>query len=200
VNQQRDFSGETVDILKQEKKLLKKIRRDEPPVIIPVNLDNIGEMSYKHDPHSTGEARLNLVIEEYLLDEVAQADMKSPLNIEIHFVETKDGDREMAERIIRNNFSRLVKNSLVAKRKEMKHWRFNFIIGLFFLAVCIFFSQVFKIFPNDGINQIMEESFSIIGWVALWEPASYFLYGWREGSETITSSIRLKNAEVSIVK
>lgn len=189
-----------MDFIKRERKLLNQIRKDEPPFIIPVYLDCLSEMSYKHDPHSTGEARLNLVIEEYLLDEVSQADVKSPLTIELHFAETKDGDREMAERILHNNFTRLLKNSLAAKRKEMKHWRFNLIIGLFFLTACMFLTQFFKLFPNDGVNKIMEESFSIIGWVALWDPTSYFLYGWREGSEAIASAIRLKNADVVIAK
>ena len=78
---------------------------------------------YKHDPHSREESRLNLVIEDYLFEEVEAAPLNAHLNIKIHFDNRKDGDLE---------------------------------------------------------------------------PATYFLYGWREGGARFNYAIRLKNANVSI--
>jgi hypothetical protein len=51
---------------------------------------------------------------------------------------------------------------------------------------------------STPLINFLKESFGIIGWVAIWEPVTYFLYGWREGGARINYAIRLKNAKVSI--
>ena len=187
-----------MDIIKEERKLLKKINNSGTPAVIPITLDNISELTYKHDPHAKDEMRLNLVIEDYLMEEVLQAPTGSPVVLELRFSQINDGDRELAEKIIRNNFARYLKVQLAAKKKEMKRWRFNLAFGIVFLAGCFTLGQFARIFPSAEMNRIFTESLSILGWVALWDPASYFLYGWREGTENITAALRLKNANTVV--
>ena len=187
-----------MDILKKEQQILKRLNSGGIPVIIPVILDSIDEMAYKHDPHSREQSKLNLVIEDFLLESADQAPSRSPIIIEIHFAHTQEGDLDTATHIIHNNFSRVLNSELHTKNREMRRWRLNLCIGVFFLAACITISQIISMHKTTPLTDFIQQSFGIIGWVALWDPASYFLYGWREGTEIINSAIRLKNSQVRL--
>lgn len=188
-----------MNITKQSKNILRRMNKNETPHVIPITLDSIMELTYKHDPHSTEESKLNLVIEEYLIDEVDQVPLNVPVQIELHFNQKHDDDAVRAGKIITNNFKRVLNSELFRKKREMKHWRINLTIGIGFLAVCMFMSQLFNSFGDRPWMEVLKETFSIIGWVALWDPASYFLYGWREDREKITTAIRLQNAIILAV-
>lgn len=185
---------------KREQHILSSINKSEKPTPVPIILNNIGEMVYKHDPHAPEQSKLNLVIEDYLMESVEHLPPAAPFVIELHFKELNDGDSLLAEQIIRNNFTRVTKGILLQKKREMMRWRFNLAIGFVFLAVCIVLSQLCRMAVKDNeVMRVLQESFSIIGWVALWEPVSYFLYGWREDTGPLNAAIRLRNADVTPV-
>lgn len=181
---------------KREQKILNNINKSEKPVPIPVILNNIGEMVYKHDPHAPEQSKLNLVIEDYLMESVEHLPPAAPFVIELHFKELSKTELDTAAQIIRNNFTRLTRNIILQKKREMKRWRFNLAIGFLFLAVCIVLSRIIRVLCDNELTKFLQESLSIIGWVALWEPVSYFLYGWREDTSSLNAAIRLRNADV----
>lgn len=185
-----------MNITKQSERIINKINGNTAPSRIPITLDSITEMTYKHDPHSSEQSKLNLVIEEYLLDEVDRLPINTPIIIELRFNQKKETDVDVAAQIISNNFKRVLDNELLRKRREIKRWRFNLVIGIIFLIACMTISQLLAQLADESWTNVLRETFSIIGWVAVWEPASYFLYGWREGREIITTAIRLQHAKV----
>ena len=187
-----------MNLSKREQKILKSLEKNEAPYDIPVILDGIDELVYKHDPHSREESRLNLVIEDYLFEEAENAPLRAPLNIRIQFDQKKDGDLETAEKIIRNNFKRILHHEVLLKKREMRKWRLNLVTGTLFLAACLIMNQILGMREQTALVNFLKESFGIIGWVAIWEPAAYFLYGWREGSARFNFAIRLKNANVTV--
>ena len=195
-NKKLHKEGDKMNIKKQTEQILNRVNKNKESSIIPITLDGITELTYKHDPHTSEQSKLNLVIEEYLIDEADRIPINVPIVIELRFNQKKENDTEIAGQIIANNFRRLVDNELLRKKREIKRWRFNLIIGISFLVICMALSQLFSKFVDGAWASVLKETFSIIGWVALWEPASYFLYGWREDRERITTAIRLQFASV----
>ena len=187
-----------MNIEKREQKILNALEKTGESYDIPVILAGLDELVYKHDPHSREESRLNLVIEDYLFEEVEAAPLNAHLNIKIHFDNRKDGDLEAAQKIIKNNFRRILKHELILKKRENRKWRLNLIVGSIFLAICLVINHLLGMKESTPLINFLKESFGIIGWVAIWEPATYFLYGWREGGARFNYAIRLKNANVSI--
>ena len=58
----------------------------------------------------------------------------------------------------------------------------GFPLGLLFLGVCMglsatFGSQVITFIP-ENINSLLAEGLVVIGWIALWNPVSAFIYDW----------------------
>ena len=186
-----------MNLEKREQKILKALEKTGETYCIPVNLESIDELVYKHDPHSREESRLNLVIEDYLFEEAEAAPLNAHLRIKINFESRKDGDLETSQKIIQNNFRRILKHELVLKKRERRKWRLNLIVGSVFLAICLVTNQILGMKESTPLVNFLKESFGIIGWVAIWEPATYFLYGWTEGTDRLNYAIRLKNAKVS---
>ena len=81
---------------KREQKILNNINKSEKPVPIPVILNNIGEMVYKHDPHAPEQSKLNLVIEDYLMESVEHLPPAAPFVIELHFKELSKTELDTA--------------------------------------------------------------------------------------------------------
>ena len=187
-----------MNLEKREQKILNALEKTGERYDIPVMLTGIDELVYKHDPHSKEESRLNLVIEDYLFEEAESAPLNAHLNIKIHFDKSNDGDLETAQKIIKNNFRGILKHELLLKKRENRKWRLNLITGSIFLAICLVTNHILGMKENTPLINFLKESFGIIGWVAIWEPVTYFLYGWREGGARINYAIRLKNAKVSI--
>ncbi|MBP3709617.1 MAG: hypothetical protein J6I73_04350 [Treponema sp.] len=181
-----------MNLLSHERRIKRKLNKNATPAVIPILLDSIDEMSYKHDPRSREEMQLNSVIEEYLLDEVRRVPIYSPIVIAFHFVHAQRGDEETAMKIIHNNFTRLLQDKLLSKKRERRRWRINLVIGGAFLAVCLTMSHVLGMKGTTPLIDFLRESFGIIGWVALWEPVSYFLYGWRDGADVIAAAVKLQ--------
>lgn len=51
-----------MNLEKREQKILKALEKTGETYCIPVNLESIDELVYKHDPHSKEESRLNYAI------------------------------------------------------------------------------------------------------------------------------------------
>lgn len=191
--------GHCMNIKKLERKIFSHHMDTVSPWVIPITLHTITELTYKHDPHIQEEAKLTTVIEEYLSEQAKNAPPHAPLVIALRLTEQNAESGALAEKIIRHHFSSVLLNELDRKRREVRRWRFNLIVGFIFLALCIAISQFFGTMPVNDFTQFFKESFSIIGWVALWEPVSYFLYGWREDNSDIIAALRLSHAQTTIL-
>lgn len=186
-----------MNIKKREKKLLRALQSNMTAAVIPIALESVDELVYKHDPHTREESQLNRVIEDYLFEQVERVSRRAPISIILRFKTRSENDESVAKKIIRNNFARVVSAEMLAKKREARKWRFNLCAGLLFLSVCLALNHLLAAQAQTPFVGFLKESFGIIGWVAIWEPVSYFLYGWREGIDRINNAIRLKHAEIS---
>jgi hypothetical protein len=64
-------------------------------------------------------------------------------------------------------------------RELLRLGRTSLVIGSFFLATCLVIGDwVTHLFPENRAANIMRESLTIGGWVAMWRPLEIFLYSW----------------------
>ncbi len=89
-----------------------------------------------------------------------------------------------------------------AKRRELKDiFRKGFIsliIGLAFLTTCTWFAHSLDN-QNDLFRSMLHEGLFIMGWVAMWQPISIFLYEWWPIREAETIFKRIADLEVEIL-
>ena len=72
-------------------------------------------------------------------------------------------------------------------------------IGLPILGACLALSTAVVSWRNDGIGNLLSNSFIIAGWVALWQPAELLLYDWWPHFHRINLLRRLAAADVQVV-
>ena len=88
------------------------------------------------------------------------------------------------------------------KRRELKDiFRKGFIslvIGLAFLATCTWLAHSLDS-EKDLFRSMVHEGLFIMGWVAMWQPISIFLYEWWPIREAETIFKRIENLEVEIL-
>src|SRR5688572_22664469 len=62
-------------------------------------------------------------------------------------------------------------------RRLMRLGWISLLIGLTFLAICVFAAQTLA--PRFGdLQAVVHEGLIIIGWVAMWRPLEIYLYRW----------------------
>ncbi|MGB8891808.1 MAG: hypothetical protein WCC86_07050, partial [Methanoregula sp.] len=61
-------------------------------------------------------------------------------------------------------------------RQKIRFGRFSLLVGLSFLAVALIASQLVAALNMYIIAQLLSYSLLIIGWVAMWQPITIFLY------------------------
>lgn len=88
-------------------------------------------------------------------------------------------EEELLGDALRKYFSRRA----AAVRQSLKHLfrtgRLSLLIGLAFLGCTVLASSVIdQVFHPSGTAQLLKDSLTIGGWVALWRPLEIFLYDW----------------------
>ena len=85
---------------------------------------------------------------------------------------------EMIEEAVRNYFAYRAKLNQLEFKRLLKQGRTSLIIGLLFLAACLFLSELMFRQDEGTLARIFRESLTIAGWVAMWGPMQIFLYDW----------------------
>ena len=81
----------------------------------------------------------------------------------------------------------------------MRLWLVSLFLGLLFLSFCLAVAHILRqMTTRIPFFAILSEGFSIIGWVALWEPATYLLYGRRQDQYTLWNYMRLRRASIHV--
>lgn len=79
---------------------------------------------------------------------------------------------------IKNHFSYRELLTEIELRRLLQRGRRNMIIAVVFLFLCLLIIRILSTFEGGLIKTMLSEGLTITGWVAMWEPAYVFLYGW----------------------
>ena len=178
-----------------EKKLSQLFHEDT----IQIRLHS-GEDLYNHfDPAPEQERELSQEIESYILKELEYKSAKTRIAVTFITDDASLYDIEIMRRAFANHFTRRVDEQIIKNRKSIGLWIHKLFIGIFVLAAFLFLAHFFSIHTKTHpFYSILSEGFGIVGWVAIWEPATYFLYGRSEEKRELFNLIRLMHATVTI--
>jgi hypothetical protein len=123
---------------------------------------------------------MNAGLETYIINSIKSYPLKKKVNIIISFMqEIEQVDITSIEKIIHTHFMYKAEETDLNLKQQFRQWKINMSIGVLFLVLCLILVEILERFSSTNIVKIIKESLLIIGWVALWEPITFILFGWR---------------------
>lgn len=148
------------------------------PVTVELRLDRISRLYNFLDPAPFHEKELEDAADDYIVGAALDAGGR-PIRLVIMLPDTELARVEAKEvpASIHNHFS-LRRDSERRRLREMwRRGRMALLIGVVFLAACLFARSLLLQSPST-LAHILAEGLLILGWVAMWGPLDVFLYGW----------------------
>lgn len=154
--------------------------RKRAPQRIEIFVDKIQQLFNSMDPSPFHEKDLDHDAEEFIVSWAKEYPRSDALTLIVHlnqFAET-DGSQELVEKAVRNYFAYRAKLNRMEFKHLLRQGRTSLIVGLLFLAACLMIREL-VFHPKTGtLADLMRESLTIAGWVAMWRPIQIFLYDW----------------------
>ncbi len=188
-----------MNFFNEEKLIAKKIEK-LPVQNVDIYVDSINDLKEKSGFGTEKDFSLNKDAASFLDENASGITVKYSLALNIHVKNKSKDDFKTAENLIHSHYSEKLENMLLQKKKNSKSWSFRFYLGIAFLFLGHTASYLLTIFcKNEALSSVLGDSLEIIGWVAIWEPASYFLFKTKEETQEITDCFQLKYSKIKII-
>lgn len=175
------------------------------PAHIDVHLQDPAQLFQPTDHFPSNESGLKPDTELFFLRQASQHRRRAPLAIIVH-LGASDGSTaansgssvELVGRL-RSGFAAAAAGARRAIHDHFRTGRRTLLIGLGVLAGCLLLAaQSQNLFGNGVSGSLVKESAIVFGWVAMWRPASLFLYDWVPKGLRFFDLQRLARADVRI--
>jgi len=155
-------------------------REQDGKLLIELELHSIMQIFNSFDPAPFHEKELDENAEVYIYNTVGEFPLKKPLEIVIYVPPSEfDGETGCTlKEAIKNHFSYRELLTEIELRRLLQRGRRNMTIAVVFLFLCLLIIRILSTFEGGLIKTMLSEGLTITGWVAMWEPAYVFLYGW----------------------
>jgi hypothetical protein len=149
--------------------------------VLELHVAELRQLFNAMDPAPFRERDLDPNAQAYIVDWARETRARQPLGLIVRL------DREPATpenaSLLHDAVHAYFKQRAVASRRQLRRLfrtgRISLVIGLVFLATAIVVGEALAaLVDNESYGWIIEESFVIGGWVALWRPLEIFLYDW----------------------
>lgn len=149
------------------------------PVSIKLKLRELAQLFNSMDPSPFHDRDLDADAEEFIMSWAREAPHGEAVELTLH-LETipPPGRASEVEDAIRNYFGTRAEMKQREFRQLMKRGRMSLLVGLLFLAACLGVSELFATLGQGALANILKESLTIGGWVAMWRPLEIYLYDW----------------------
>jgi len=155
------------------------------PVTIPhhrieLRLREVGQLFNSMDPTPFHHKDLDPDAEEFIESWAMEFPSGSRFQLTIHLERTPpEGDpTALVTEAIHNYFEYKAELARRELNQLMRQGRRSLVIGLGFLAICLFVADALAKVAAGTSLTIVRESLTIGGWVAMWRPLYIFLYDW----------------------
>ena len=180
-------------------KLIKKLSQLYHEDTISIRLNSGDDLFNHYDPAPQQERELSSAIEAYILRELEYKSPKARIAVTFIADDVSLYDIEIMRTAFANHFKRRAEEQLLRNRKSLKRWVFKLGLAIVVLGTFLFGAHFLRVHATGHpFMNVLSEGFGIVGWVALWEPATYFLYGHAEERQTLFNLLRLRHATVTI--
>lgn len=159
---------------------LPRSQRHPPgPADIRLALNDIRQLFNSMDPSPFRERDLDSDAEAFLVGWAHEYADHVPLSLQLQLREWPgDEIRQWVPQAIRHYFEYRARMCGVELSALFRRGRISLVIGLSFLTVCMLIGRVLALrFEGFGLH-LLQESLTIIGWAAMWQPLQIYLYDW----------------------
>ena len=147
--------------------------------IIKLKLRSVNQLFNLMDPSPFVEKDLDADAEEFIVSWAQEFPRRAPLRLRVYLEQRPTEDpTDLVREAVHNYFAyRRNLNELEFKRL-MKLGRISLLIGLLFLGACLGVTTTFLATARGNWVEVLRESVTIGGWVAMWRPMEIYLYEW----------------------
>jgi hypothetical protein len=148
---------------------------------IEVRVAELKQLFNAMDPAPFRQRDLDPDAEDFIVGWAREIPADAPLALVVHLDRPAGLPQEPAilRDAIREFFSQRALVSRRRLRQLFRRGRISLAIGITFLAASLLVADlVARLLGERPIGEIIRESFSIGGWVAMWRPLEVFLYDW----------------------
>jgi hypothetical protein len=149
--------------------------------VIEVHVRELSQLFNSMDPSPFLEKDLDIDAEEFITGWARELPREKPLALLVHLDQPAVQPREgpTLRDAVHAYFRHRADMSGQRLRELLRLGRTSLVIGAFFLVTCLLIGDwVTHFFPENRAAEIVRESLTIGGWVAMWRPLEIFLYSW----------------------
>ncbi len=150
------------------------------PGLIEVRLREVTQLFNSMDPSPFQERDLDADAEEFILSWALEYPRRQRLKLVVYLARPPaddDGAATIAQ-AVRHYFAYRAELNRREFAQLMRQGRTSLIVGLSFLVACFVAAQLIGRTGADTWRNIVRESLTIGGWVAMWRPLQIYLYDW----------------------
>jgi len=146
---------------------------------IEVRLRELAQLFNSMDPSPFLDRDLDGDAEEFIVSWAREHPADHEFELAIHLLGPPPADRAAGvEAAVRHYFGVRAQMKKHEFRLLMRRGRQSLLIGLVFLAGCLFLGEFVPRLLSGTTAGIVHESLTILGWVAMWRPLQIYLYDW----------------------
>lgn len=149
------------------------------PHHISLKLRDVNQLFNSMDPSPFIEKDLDEDAEEFIVSWAQEYGPDEPVRLRIYLEQWPSEDpKEMVKTAVHNHFAHRAELAQLELKRLLKQGRTSLVIGLAFLSACLAGSQMLLGHDQGTWAEIVRESLTIAGWVAMWRPMQIYLYDW----------------------
>ena len=170
--------------------------------IISLKLRDLNQLFNSMDPSPFIEKDLDDRAEEFIVGWAREFPTDAHVRLRVHLEKwpTEDDPKELIRKAVHNHFSHRAELTRLEFSALMKQGWTSLLIGLSCLAVCLIVSKVLLQSEAGTWANILQESLTIAGWVAMWRPMQIYLYDWWPLRRRARIFERLSHMPVEVVQ
>lgn len=186
-----------MNIKKQELQFINKVNQ-LPSKPVELYLDSPEDLIDSNNFAGPESFTLKSEVIEYLDQQAREISIKNSIEIKIHFRKGSEDNGIDCEKIIHDYYAKELDRLIAEHKQNTKHWQFRFFTGLIFLACCNAVIILLSNLWDSKLSSLIQQGLEVLGCVALWEPATYFLFSRKDEGLDITDYFQLKHSKITV--
>lgn len=167
---------------------------------IELRLRDLTQLFNVMDPSPFIERDLDHDAEEFIVSWARELPGRGDYELVIHLANLPEPERAAGvEDAVRHYFATRTGIKEREFRQLMRRGRTSLLIGIVFLAACLFLGGFAGKLGYRTASDVVKESLTIGGWVAMWRPLQIYLYDWWPLREEQQLYARLARVHVRLV-
>lgn len=170
---------------------------------LDIRVGELRQLFNSMDPSPFRERDLDPAAENYIVEWASELRGQASLALVVHAKrEPASRDEEAAlQQAVHDFFGRGAAAARVRLKRLFRRGRLNLLIGILFVAAANLIGDLAAELLGAGrYGRLIQESFAIGAWVALWRPIEIFLYDWWPIRAEAKLLDRLSEMHVSVVE